>query len=83
MPPTNIILTPIGSGGDVHPFVGVGRALRERGHDVTEVPRPGAGQTETRMTTVSAQRETWNAKVGGALGRRPAIVNDTARRSRP
>jgi UDP:flavonoid glycosyltransferase YjiC (YdhE family) len=37
MPPTNIVLTPIGSGGDVHPFVGVGRALRERGHDVTVI----------------------------------------------
>ncbi len=37
MPPTNIVLTPIGSGGDVHPFIGVGRALRGRGHDVTVI----------------------------------------------
>src|SRR5215510_16558410 len=28
------VLTPLGSSGDVHPFVGVGRALRARGHDV-------------------------------------------------
>jgi UDP:flavonoid glycosyltransferase YjiC (YdhE family) len=28
------ILTPVGSAGDVHPFVGIGRALKLRGHDV-------------------------------------------------
>lgn len=28
------ILTPIGSGGDVLPYVGIGRRLRERGHEV-------------------------------------------------
>ena len=37
MPPPNIILTPVGSAGDVHPFIGIGRALRERGHDVTVI----------------------------------------------
>jgi len=31
----HFILTPVGSSGDVHPFVGVGGALRARGHDVT------------------------------------------------
>jgi rhamnosyltransferase subunit B len=31
----HFILTPVGSSGDVHPFVGIGRALRARGHDVT------------------------------------------------
>ncbi len=31
----HFLLTPVGSSGDVHPFVGIGRALRERGHDVT------------------------------------------------
>lgn len=30
-----VILTPVGSSGDVHPFVGLGLALRRRGHDVT------------------------------------------------
>ncbi|HJS47093.1 MAG TPA: glycosyltransferase [Gemmatimonadales bacterium] len=29
------LLTPVGSAGDVHPFVGIGRALRARGHRVT------------------------------------------------
>jgi rhamnosyltransferase subunit B len=33
----HFLLTPIGSSGDVHPFVGIGRALRLRGHDVTLV----------------------------------------------
>jgi rhamnosyltransferase subunit B len=32
---SHVILTPVGSSGDVHPFVGIGRALRARGHDVT------------------------------------------------
>lgn len=29
-----VLIFPLGSAGDVHPFVGVGRALKERGHDV-------------------------------------------------
>jgi rhamnosyltransferase subunit B len=28
------LLTPVGSGGDVHPFVGIGRVLRSRGHEI-------------------------------------------------
>jgi len=35
------LFTPVGSSGDHHPFIGVGRRLRERGHDVvvlTAVP---------------------------------------------
>lgn len=28
------ILTPVGSSGDVHPYIGIGRALRSRGHEV-------------------------------------------------
>src|SRR5262245_39703980 len=31
------VLTPVGSSGDVHPFVGIGRALRARGHEVVIV----------------------------------------------
>jgi rhamnosyltransferase subunit B len=31
----HFLLTPVGSSGDVHPFVGIGRVLRQRGHDVT------------------------------------------------
>ena len=32
-----VLLVPIGSAGDVHPFVGLGLALRRRGHDVTVI----------------------------------------------
>lgn len=28
------LLTPVGSSGDTHPFIGIGRALRARGHEV-------------------------------------------------
>ncbi|MFO0842388.1 MAG: glycosyltransferase [Gemmataceae bacterium] len=31
----SILLMPVGSHGDVHPFVGLGRALQARGHEVT------------------------------------------------
>ena len=34
------ILTPFGSAGDVHPFLWIGRGLRERGHTVTLVVAP-------------------------------------------
>jgi rhamnosyltransferase subunit B len=34
-PPLHFLVTPVGSSGDVHPFVGLGRALRARGHTVT------------------------------------------------
>jgi UDP:flavonoid glycosyltransferase YjiC (YdhE family) len=33
----NILLIPIGSAGDVHPFVALGLALRDRGHRVTVI----------------------------------------------
>ncbi len=33
--PLRILLPTIGSSGDVHPVIGLGRALRERGHQVT------------------------------------------------
>lgn len=31
----HVLLLPVGSHGDVHPFVGIGKALHERGHRVT------------------------------------------------
>src|SRR5262245_40450307 len=32
-----VLLVPFGSAGDVHPFVGLGLALRRRGHEVTVI----------------------------------------------
>ncbi len=31
------IMTPVGSSGDVHPFIGIGRALKARGHEVAVI----------------------------------------------
>ena len=31
----NILLMPVGSHGDVHPFVALGQALQARGHEAT------------------------------------------------
>ena len=31
----HLLLMPLGSSGDVHPFLGLGRVLAGRGHDVT------------------------------------------------
>ena len=39
-PPLRIIIHALGSAGDVHPFVGVGRALVERGHEVFVATNP-------------------------------------------
>ena len=45
------ILTPVGSAGDVHPFVGIGRALKARGHEVvrTHGRTVRRGGTESRF----------------------------------
>ena len=51
--PLHAVLIALGSSGDVHPFIGVGRELARRGHAVTLVggglrsvspsPRPSGG----------------------------------------
>lgn len=50
-----VILHTIGSAGDVHPFVGIGKALKDRGHEVFVVTNPAYEQ----------------AVVAGGLGFRP------------
>ncbi len=37
---SRILLTPLGSTGDVNPFIWIGRLLSEQGHDVTVVANP-------------------------------------------
>ncbi len=39
-PPLRVLVTTVGSSGDVHPFVAIGAALRDRGHDVTMLVNP-------------------------------------------
>lgn len=39
-PPLHVLLIALGSHGDVHPFVGIGLALRERGHRVQVAANP-------------------------------------------
>ncbi|HWE93693.1 MAG TPA: nucleotide disphospho-sugar-binding domain-containing protein [Tepidisphaeraceae bacterium] len=39
----NVLLVPLGSHGDVHPFVGLGLALRARGHRVRVIVNPFFG----------------------------------------
>jgi rhamnosyltransferase subunit B len=47
----HVILTPVGSAGDVNPFLIIGRALRQRGHRVTLVS-PDVFAHATRKSTL-------------------------------
>ena len=44
-----IIMTPVGSGGDVHPYVSVALALQRRGHDVSMIINPHFGPLLDRV----------------------------------
>ena len=44
-----ILLIPVGSGGDVHPYVKVARALQRRGHDVSMIANPHFGPLLDRV----------------------------------
>ena len=44
-----VLLIPLGSAGDVHPYVGLGLALRGRGHDVTLATSPYFSPLITRL----------------------------------
>ncbi|HTH02567.1 MAG TPA: nucleotide disphospho-sugar-binding domain-containing protein [Vicinamibacterales bacterium] len=58
---TNFLLTPVGSSGDVYPFIGIGRTLRARGHEVTMVAaepfRAACERAELRFVPIHAQAE--------------------------
>src|SRR5262245_53722840 len=47
-PPMHVLLIPIGSSGDVDPFVGIGNALHTRGHRVTVLTNEHFGPLVTR-----------------------------------
>ena len=82
-----IAITAIGSAGDVHPFVAVGRGLRERGHDVLilasawyEEAVTGAGLEFAAMDTrehyveMTARPELWNPKRAFPFIMREAVL---------
>ena len=84
------ILTPVGSAGDVHPFVGIGRALKARGHDVIVVTagpfgavvrRAGLTFHETasneEFDRVSKHPDLWHPRRGLQL-----VLNEVAARLR-
>jgi rhamnosyltransferase subunit B len=45
----NVLLLTIGSAGDVHPFIGLGLALRARGHQVKIITNPFFGEIANRV----------------------------------
>lgn len=74
------LLTPVGSSGDVYPFIAIGRGLRQRGHDVTLVaPEPfkdGAERAGCRFVSnwssekfheVANDRDLWHPRRGMQL----------------
>lgn len=73
----NFILTSFGSGGDVYPFIWMGKLLRQRGHSVTlmasaifRVPAERAGlvfvpmSTEEEYLRIIADPDMWHPKKG-------------------
>jgi UDP:flavonoid glycosyltransferase YjiC (YdhE family) len=67
------VMTPVGSAGDVHPFIGLGRALRARGHDVVIVT---AGPFEQTVTRAGLRfRETVSAEIFDRLSKHPDLWN--------
>ncbi len=90
MSPTSphILLIPVGSSGDVHPFVGIGRALAQRGHDVTlataepfreMIEKAGlrcvVHQSEEEFHGVIAHPDLWHPRKGVRL-----VLREVARR---
>jgi len=76
----HFLLTPIGSSGDVHPFIGIGRALRGRGHDVTMITaepfrataeRAGLGfiqsVSEAQFDEMTRHPDLWHSRKGLTL----------------
>jgi UDP:flavonoid glycosyltransferase YjiC (YdhE family) len=73
----DILLTSLGSHGDIHPYIGIGKALAGRGHDVTLLLNPyfeslvtGAGLrfeplgTAELFRTLADDKDLWNPRKG-------------------
>ena len=84
---TRFIISALGSYGDVHPMVGLGEALRRRGHDVSIITNPyfedvvaGAGLTLLRIGTredyieLSKHPDLWHPIRGPKLVLRTAVA---------
>ncbi|NIR42872.1 MAG: glycosyltransferase family 1 protein [Gemmatimonadetes bacterium] len=69
--PRLFLLTPVGSAGDVHPFIGIGRELRYRGHEVTLLAGEAfrAAAEDAGLDFVA----TWTAEEFQALTERPGL----------
>lgn len=69
------ILTPVGSSGDVHPYIGIGRALRARGHDVVLIasePFRAVAEREGLLVVVTHSTEEFDR-----LSRQPDLWHRT------
>jgi rhamnosyltransferase subunit B len=86
-PPIHFLLVALGSAGDVHPFIGIGRALRRRGHHVTLITNPhfqsavtAAGlefapiATEEQLLAGMRDPDLWHPVKGFALVARQLMV---------
>jgi rhamnosyltransferase subunit B len=65
------VMTPVGSSGDVHPFIGLGRALRSRGHDVVIVTAGAFEQVVQRAGL--GFRETVSAEIFDVMSKHPDL----------
>ena len=76
-PPRKILMFGLGSGGDVYPSIGIGRALHERGHEVELLANPLFGKSareaglaftgmgeEDRFVDAMKDPALWNQKTG-------------------
>ncbi|MDQ4077867.1 MAG: glycosyltransferase [Chloroflexota bacterium] len=83
----NTLLPTIGSAGDVHPMIGLGRTLQQRGHQVTVVANPlheetvkGAGLffeplgTRAEAEALLANPDLWHPNRAFAVIVREAIL---------
>lgn len=65
------LMTPVGSSGDVHPYMGIGRRLRERGHTVVVMT---AGKFEDVVVRAGLEfRETISAEEFDRVTRDPQL----------
>ena len=72
--PLNLLLVALGSAGDVHPFIGIGRAMHARGHRVTLYTNPHFGSLVTAagldfapIGTEQQFRDGWRIPICGTL----------------